>query len=135
MAKKEAKRCDSISMAFLMPPMGLRSQRSPYFQKLEEDIQILMYLPHLGLLQQFGDFSFCDGCTMCMANLCSPLRIRVKVIFIFLPETLFCKSNYSLFGFFVQNLCHKSTCKIYFCKVFVIFANLNVCKRIKENCS
>ena len=52
-----------------MSPIGLTSQKSPYVQKLEEDIHILIQLPHLKHLQHPANFSFYDGCKGCTANL------------------------------------------------------------------
>ena len=44
------------------------SQRSPHFQKLEEDVQqYVYYLPHLILLQHPANFNFCDGCAAMLA--------------------------------------------------------------------
>ena len=43
--------------------MRLGTQKSPHFQKQEEAIPILIYLPHLSLPQHLGNFNFVHKCT------------------------------------------------------------------------
>ena len=55
-----------------MPHIRPGSKKSPLFQKLEEDIQLLIYLQHLRFLQHPVNFSCrCKGST---ANLYCPLE-------------------------------------------------------------
>ena len=65
--EKELIRLASVNNSFTSHGMWLRSQKSPHFQKIENDTQPLVYLPLLRLLQLLGNMKV--YCKYCAANL------------------------------------------------------------------